>query len=578
MKRIMQFDLPKDGPSIIKVIGVGGGGSNAVNHMFRQGIKGVEFIVSNTDQQALEISPVPTKIQLGAGLTEGMGAGSIPEVGRNAALENIEQIKDVLDSSTKMVFITAGMGGGTGTGAAPVIASVSKELGILTVGIVTIPFVFEGRKRRAQAEEGIREMRKYVDTLIVISNDKLRDMYGNLSLANAFGKADDILTTAARGIAEIITVTGYVNVDFKDVKTVMTNGGTAIMGSAVAEGQNRARVAVENALSSPLLNDNNIKGAKYILLNITSGMEEVLMDEITEITDFIQNEAGDNAEIIWGTGTDETLGNQVSITLIATGFNTNPDLGLTEPAKPKIILNLVDDVNKPIVKEEKTITHTLPKKEFKPVTYNLFTDTAKDRKLEDVIQKEELLTPQDTFIQNSEPLENKTELIVETKMEETFTDEITIVDEPSLKIVDPKEVTFEFEMEQPIQDEPLFVVDEENTTEPIMEQQELVTETTNEIEKETETYFSSSEITPDLQLQKSKERILKLKELSFKLKTSPSAIVDLENEPAYKRRNVELSNVAHSSESQVSRFTVSEGEDNKTELKQNNSFLHDNVD
>jgi cell division protein FtsZ len=301
---MIKFDLPKNQSSIIKVLGVGGGGSNAVNHMFSQGIEGVDFIVCNTDSQALEMSPVPNKMQLGINLTDGRGAGSIPEVGRNAAIEDLDRIRDILEKKTKMLFITAGMGGGTGTGAAPIIAKASKELGILTVGIVTIPFAFEGRKRRQQAEEGIKDMKKCVDTLLVICNDRLRELYGNLSVSEAFGKADNVLTTAAKGIAEIITLTGNINVDFADVKTVMSNSGVAIMGSGSAEGENRATKAVEEALSSPLLNDNQIRGAKNILLNITSGKEEILMDEITEITDYIQQEAGSTAEIIWGLGND----------------------------------------------------------------------------------------------------------------------------------------------------------------------------------------------------------------------------------------------------------------------------------
>ncbi len=298
----MEFDLPKDQSSIIKVIGVGGGGGNAVNHMYNQGIKGVDFIICNTDQQALDISPVPIKMQLGASLTEGRGAGAIPEIGKNAAIENIEDIKSILAKSTKMVFITAGMGGGTGTGAAPVIAKVAKEMGILTVGIVTVPFGFEGRKRKLQAEEGLEEMRKNVDTLLIINNDRLREMFGNLSLGNAFAQADDVLATAAKGIAEVISVTGMINVDFNDVSTVMRNSGVAIMGSAVAEGDDRAMEAVRSSLSSPLLNDNNIEGAKYVLLNITYGSKEILMDEIGEITDYIQDEAGATADVIWGHG------------------------------------------------------------------------------------------------------------------------------------------------------------------------------------------------------------------------------------------------------------------------------------
>ena len=285
MNDMLLFDAPKQRASIIKVIGVGGGGSNAVTHMYKQGIKGVDFVICNTDSQAMDISAVPNKIQLGK---TGLGAGSIPDVGRLSAEENIEEIKKIIESNTKMLFVTAGMGGGTGTGAAPVIAKLAKEMGILTVGIVTLPFNFEGRKRRLQAEKGIEELKKYVDTLLLISNEKLREIHGNLKISEAFGKADDILTTAAKGIAELITVAGYINVDFEDVKTVMQNSGTAIMGSASAEGNDRARIAVKEALTSPLLNDNKIVGASNILLYISSGKEEITFDEVTEITDYIQ--------------------------------------------------------------------------------------------------------------------------------------------------------------------------------------------------------------------------------------------------------------------------------------------------
>jgi cell division protein FtsZ len=318
----LTFDLPKDQSSIIKVIGVGGGGSNAVNHMFRQGIRGVEFIVCNTDAQALEASPVPTRIQLGYTLTEGRGAGSNPEKGKNAAIENIDELKTILGKGTKMVFVTAGMGGGTGTGAAPVIAAAAKEMGILTVGIVTIPFMMEGNRRKQQAEDGLNELRKAVDTLLVISNDKLREICGNMALSAAFAQADNVLTIAAKGIAEIITVAGYINVDFADVQTVMTNGGSAIMGSATAEGENRAMRAVELALASPLLNDNRITGAKHILINITGGTKEVLMDEMTDIINYVQDEAGKTANVIFGTGHDESLGEKISVTLISTGFDS----------------------------------------------------------------------------------------------------------------------------------------------------------------------------------------------------------------------------------------------------------------
>src|SRR5688500_6127982 len=318
----MQFEMLKEKSSIIKVIGVGGGGGNAVNHMYRQGITGVDFIICNTDAQALELSPIPNKVQLGSSLTEGMGAGSIPEVGKNSAIENIDDIKAMLGSTTKMLFITAGMGGGTGTGASPIIAKAAKEMDILTVAIITTPFAFEGKRRKMQADDGLDELRKYVDSYLVISNDRLREIFGNLTLGSAFAQADNILTTAAKGIAEIITIPGYMNVDFKDVRTVMKDSGVAIMGSSSSDGENRALEAVKGALASPLLKDNEIEGARYILLNISSGTKEVTMDEVSVITDYIQEKAGLSADLIWGNCFDETLEDKISVTIIATGFQT----------------------------------------------------------------------------------------------------------------------------------------------------------------------------------------------------------------------------------------------------------------
>lgn len=320
---IMNFDLDKSSGAIIKVIGVGGGGGNAVNHMYQQGIKDVGFMLCNTDAQALKKSQVPLKLQLGESLTEGRGAGNKPEIGRDAAIENIDDVKKTLEPTTKMVFITAGMGGGTGTGAAPVIAEACKELDILTVGIVTLPFRNEGRRRIKQAIDGIAEMEKHVDSLLVINNERIREMYGDFKISEAFAKADNVLTTAAKGIAEIITVPGYINVDFADVETVTRNSGVAVMGSAKVEGEGRALKAVEEALNSPLLNNNNINGARNILLNITSGVAEVTMDEIGEITDYIQTKAGHDADLIWGNGVDEAMGNEISVTVIATGFSVS---------------------------------------------------------------------------------------------------------------------------------------------------------------------------------------------------------------------------------------------------------------
>lgn len=339
------FDLPKNQSNVIKVIGVGGGGSNAINHMFRQGIIGVDFVVCNTDSQALHTSPVPNKIQLGVNLTEGLGAGAKPEIGQQAALESIEEIEKMLDVNTKMVFITAGMGGGTGTGAAPVIAQLAKERGILTVGIITIPFQFEGKNRYDQAMEGVERLRKQVDSLIVINNNKLREVYGNLGFKAGFSKADEVLATASKGIAEVITNHLTMNIDLKDAKTVLSDSGTAIMGSFVASGADRARIAIQSALDSPLLNDNKITGAKNVLLLITFGSDEITIDEISEINEYIQNEAGHNANIIMGIGEDEKLGDSISVTVIATGFNVEQQIEIVN-AEPKKIIHSLDGEQK----------------------------------------------------------------------------------------------------------------------------------------------------------------------------------------------------------------------------------------
>ncbi|PLW94426.1 MAG: cell division protein FtsZ, partial [Marinilabiliales bacterium] len=344
----MEFKPAGNQASIIKVFGIGGGGSNAVNHMYRQGIRGVDFLICNTDAQALENSPVPNKLQIGYNLTEGRGAGNMPDVGKEAAEESRKEIEEVLSKDTRMVFITAGMGGGTGTGAAPVIAEIAKEMDVLTVGIVTMPFSFEGRKRRQQAEIGIEAIRENVDSLLIINNDKVREFYGNLKLTEAFAKADDILSIAAKGISELITVTGYINVDFEDVKTVMKDSGVAIMGIGMAEGENRALTAVEDALNSPLLNDNEITGAKNILLYIASGNDEITMDEVTEISDYIQDAAGESAEIIWGNGTDEALGDAISVTVVATNFNAQP----IEEAQSTRIVELKEETHEEQMEEQ----------------------------------------------------------------------------------------------------------------------------------------------------------------------------------------------------------------------------------
>lgn len=337
----MKFDLPTNETSIIKVIGVGGGGGNAVAHMFDQGIVGVDFAICNTDAQAMKGSKIPFKISLGPALTEGRGAGSKPSVGKEACIESIDDVRSFISDGTKMLFITAGMGGGTGTGAAPIIAKAAQEMDILTVGIVTLPFKFEGMRRQRHALEGLEALKKNVDAIIVISNEKLKDMHGQMTLTNAFHQADDILTTAAKGIAEIITVPGYINVDFEDVNTVMKTSGVAIMGSAIAEGDERAKKAIEAAINSPLLEDNDIRGAKHILLNITSGVKEITMDEIDEITTYVQEEAGYGTDIIWGNCNDESLGDKISITLIATGFTEG--VTVDQEVKKKVVKVPLDD-------------------------------------------------------------------------------------------------------------------------------------------------------------------------------------------------------------------------------------------
>lgn len=547
---MIKFDLPKDQSSIIKVIGVGGGGSNAVNHMFKQGINGVDFIVCNTDQQALDVSPVPVKIALGASLTKGRGAGSLPEVGKNSAIESIEEIKAILGNNTEMVFITAGMGGGTGTGAAPVIAKAAKEMGILTVGIVTVPFSFEGKKRKTQAEQGLSEMKQNVDTLLVISNDKLREIYGNLKVTEAFGHADDILTTAAKGIADIITTTLQINTDFADIRTVMKESGVAIMGSAQASGEGRAIKAVEMAMHSPLLNDSNIMGARYVLLNITCGTDQITMDELGEITDYIQDAAGQTADLIKGYGVDETLGDKVSVTIIATGFNANADLGIEMATK----------------KPEK-IVHTLEASTPVPEVFQTSLDVqVEEVKMETPIASKEISSEEPFLIvRNTEAQE---EIIATVQNTELTSEENTSIEFEITNLIQTEETQFNFtaEEESPIESNAEMIVY------PVAEPQQPTI-----ISEVKEDSALISKIQEDDQKRKAQERIMKLKELSMKLKT-PNGLAELEKEPAYKRKNVSLDSTPHSSESQVSRYTLVENEDKKIEIRPNNSFLHDNVD
>ena len=612
----MKFDLPKDQASIIKVIGVGGGGSNAVNHMYNQGITGVDFVICNTDAQALELSPIPNKIQLGTTLTEGLGAGANPEVGKNAAIEDIDNIRSILENNTKMVFITAGMGGGTGTGAAPVIAKTAREMGILTVGIVTVPFSFEGRRRKQQADDGLQALRDNVDTMLVINNDKLRMMHGNLKMGEAFSKADDILTIAAKGIAEIITVAGYINVDFEDVKTVMKDGGTAIMGSAMAEGEDRAIKAVASALASPLLNDNEIKGANFILLNVTSGADEITMDEIDEITDYIQNEAGYTAELIWGNGTDESLGENISVTVIATGFGVTSNHTVDFGAKPeKIVHNLDHDTTetKEESKSEDVKDHNETQEPFLKTTQNQPTLGFEDETQEELPQnevednsKKVVFSLEDDVTEIESKRENITVELAEEEEVVEAVNEVEEVEDTKITLEEEKDEvdihSTTFSLDEDTQDELAQPESEMNNEIDSEEKQTIVWNLHDEIEevenskkeegttqddpfkfenktetKDEETPVYTNRIPDEDQLKRSQERIMKIKELGMKMKT-PSGINDLEKEPAYKRRQITLDSIPHSSENNISRFTLSDDEEGKPRLKDDNSFLHDNVD
>lgn len=496
MEDLMNFDIPQNRSSIIKVIGVGGGGGNAVNHMYEKGIKDVDFVICNTDSQALANSPIPVKIQLGSSLTEGRGAGNKPAIGREAAIENIDDVLETLAHNTKMVFITAGMGGGTGTGAAPVLAKASKELGLLTVAIVTIPFRNEGQRRINQAMEGIAEIEKYVDSLLIINNEKIREIYGDLKISEAFSRADNVLSTAAKGIAEIITVHGYINVDFADVETVMTDSGVAIMGSATAPGETRAMEAVQEALNSPLLNDNNISGARNILINITSGKEEATMDEIGQITDYIQGCAGDDADLIWGNGMDESLEDSLSVTVIATGFETNsiPELYMRKKQLDKVSLE------KPYTLEEQNVAEQqtgFEVKERKPTGSRQHeSNISTQRTIEFDISKEEVLRSKSSTV------------TVESKLEKSL-----------------------------------------------------------EVKRAADRVKSI------------KRNYEQMKELNLSHRQQQSNIDELENQPAYLRKNVKLDDKKHSEDEKISKYSLSDDPDNGgVKLSDNNRYLHENVD
>ncbi|RRQ47842.1 cell division protein FtsZ [Maribacter algicola] len=627
----ISFDLPKNQSNVIKVIGVGGGGSNAINHMFQAGINGVDFVICNTDAQALDNSPVPNKIQLGVSLTEGLGAGANPEIGEQAAMESMEDIKGMLDRTTKMIFITAGMGGGTGTGAAPVIAKFAKEMDILTVGIVTMPFQFEGKMRCDQAQLGIEKLRKNVDSLIVINNNKLREVYGNLGFKAGFSKADEVLATAARGIAEVITHHYTQNIDLRDAKTVLSNSGTAIMGSAIASGSSRANEAIMKALDSPLLNDNKITGAKNVLLLIVSGAQEITIDEIGEINDHIQIEAGYGANIIMGVGEDESLGESIAVTVIATGFNVEQQDDIVNTEAKKIIHTLEDNqkAEAELLSTQRTI-HTLeieeeeeekeePKERYQfldpgdfdliPTTnyirnFNVFYDeviaesiseedfviidaTSKIRDIE-VVEPEVLKYSREekeqfamSFGKPMEEEENENVVVF------NFDDEIKDLDvNDSVEIIPVLEYNKKGETRYSLDD---YMELENRLTgakskaeefEPKIIEDELVFEKRTVVSRENSNHDTSLDPmeTPieELLRQRADERRRKLKDFNYKFKNSLSNIDEIEKEPAYKRQGVNLND--NPREKKISRTTLSDDSNDEIQLRSNNSFLHDNVD
>ena len=531
-----EYDKPAN---YIKVIGVGGGGGNAVNHMLAEGIQGVDFVLCNTDYQALMRSTVPTKVHLGK---RQLGAGNDPAVGREAALSSEEEIDKILDETTQMVFVTAGMGGGTGTGAAPVVARIAKDKGILTVGIVTIPFECEGRRRKQQAQAGIEELRKHVDTLIVISSDKLRDTYGNMKLTDAFKMADDVLATAAKGIAEIITVTGYVNVDFEDVKTVMRDSGKAIMGTGRASGENRAEEAIKLAINSPLLNDNNIEGAKNILIYITSGSDEVSLDEVVEITEYAQSICGNSSDVIWGNGVDESLGNDISVTLIATGFDSKRTTHTipASTAQPTANPQPVCQPATPCESANRTI-HTLDEQEKQPEAETTPTiDFSVTETPHDVDDD----APHAVVHSLNETAETRTADAPVFKHEQAETT-------PTVRVFDNPFANHN-------NDDDGFEIS--NSFEPHSVQAETVEVETLVMEEQQEKAYDPKE-----ELKRNR-----LRALSLNFKTQ-KGLEELEREPAYMRRNRDFDELEI--EEEVSEYSAS-----NQGISAENSFLHKGVD
>ena len=606
----LPFDLPKNQSNVIKVIGVGGGGSNAINYMHSKGIKGVDFVVCNTDSQALENSPVENKIQLGITLTEGLGAGANPEIGEQAAVESFDDIRKMFETNTKMVFITAGMGGGTGTGAAPIISKLAKEMDILTVGIVTMPFQFEGKIRSDQAKIGVDKLRKQVDALIVINNNKLRDIYGNLGFKEGFAKADEVLATASKGIAEVITHHYTQNIDLKDARTVLYNSGNAIMGSAVASGSKRSIEAISSALDSPLLNDNRITGAKNVLLLIVSGREEITIDEIGLINDYIQERAGHGANIIMGVGEDDSLESSISVTVIATGFDPSQQQEIIH-ADPKKIIHSLDDNNEIVQNFDNNINEKIPLQfDFSSDSIDFKnTDLSLDSNLENKVKSDFLGEESD-----SKPEVNVNEMEVsyeKISLDFIKEDEIEIED-ISLKlndfeVVDPEivdpadQVSLDFDMpiknnkdysdkivheliedvneiivNDPIHIIPVSEVDgSEIKKSGVDDYSKLKEETNSSNLKENNKVFNpiNSSIAEGL-AKRTEDRKIKLKEYNYNF-SKAKRISDMEKEPAFKRAGVSLEDVESV---KASRTSVSEDSNGEINLRTNNSFLHDNVD
>ena len=617
---MIHFDLPKQKSSIIKVLGVGGGGSNAVNFMHAQNIEGVDFIICNTDAKAIEQSKVLNKIQLGPHLTQGLGAGANPEVGKAATEESLQEIKSILEVNTKMAFITAGMGGGTGTGGAPIIANICKELGILTVGIVTTPFGFEGPRRMQQAEEGIRQLKPYVDTLLVISNDKLRMQYGNLKMKEAFSKADNVLATAAKCITDIINSRGHIIVDFADVCTVMKNGGVAILGKAEVDGENRAIRAIEEALASPLLNDNDIKGAKWILININSaeGDDECTMDEVEVINNYLRMQAGENTDVIVGMGYDSTLDKKIGITLIATGFDSRDPFAKPvavkkpEPKLEKIVMTLGIEGE-----EEKLAVQTKPLVEEKaaPVEEEQYSFTPL---LKEIVEEEEPIQVFNTnsmeiYSEEEDILDEKGNEILHFELSTEITEEIIVavpvveaevtipnaVAEESLNsfvlsektvttvashsfLSKPSKIYEEPEVHQEYTVQPVQPVVEEKPYElhVVEKEEESVTEMTFEVTEKEEKIQAPVINMQDVELDEAEEqrrraaeRIQKLRNLSFNMNTSDPNN-EFDSVPAYIRRNMELfGNTLTSVENFYSKYTVNKDENNNTHISTINTFL-----